>query len=396
MPDLTCFSVFDGLERMDERELEILCEALANSSTATRARHFFVTGNANCLYTVAQCTDLSLGKIVLDLTYPNREDVVLVTNSYLAGCDIFSGGNSSKELLEYKSSICDRLVQTVYGDYYILASRIRDIRHLSQGEIERVFSRADERRQDTIKYQLSIMAIRLSKQELLQLKDTLHFLAVLDILAAPMPHISVVEQYITRGGVSSVLLLTNRSAYSSLLTIDDQDYPSLATPEITTYLAICKKSEVTSTLPYESQDKQLATIQHFLAATFNPKALETHGFDEDFFHSRYRLSSLSQFTMEIDLIMANVAIRLIDCLAVATTIAKEIDEKEEQMQGLVALARRVLPEFFLRLDMSAVEDDVTIDLGVAAARLLLEKDLLNLFWPVQSLLQVRATWGLDI
>ena len=84
----------------------------------------------------------------------------------LAGCDLFSGRSSSHELLTYRSQVCDRLVRGVAGDYYLLSSRIRDIRHvLSQGEMDRVLDRADDKQHNTAEYQLSNLAMRLSKQE---------------------------------------------------------------------------------------------------------------------------------------------------------------------------------------------------------------------------------------
>ncbi len=407
IPDFTSFVVFDGADLMDEREVEILCEALACSGTTNRTLRILFTGDADCMHTIAEHIRLSMSKIALDHTYPNRKDVALVADAYLSGCDMFAGGAVSPEIVEYKADICERLVQTASGNYHLLRSRIEDIRHvLSQGEMERVLARMDKQGQGTVEHQLSNLALRLSKQELLQLKDILHLLAILQTIGEPMPHISAIEQYLIKGDGSPALLKANiLFAYSSLLIIDDQGYLSLTTSEITTYLTkVSKKSDVANALPSSGQKKQLETIHHFLSSTFNSQALESHGFDDEFFQSRSRASGLGQFAVDLDVIIANVFVRFLDCLLPSLNAQRtSSNEKKEQVRNFLALARGAMPKLLLRLSGSTtLDDDLRTDIGTTVVRcicqqdlMLLEQDLLDAFWPVKDLAQVRATWGED-
>ncbi|KAJ9634907.1 hypothetical protein H2199_008771 [Coniosporium tulheliwenetii] len=396
LADLSFFVIFDGLELLADEQLQILSKALASSKRANQGLRILLTGNASSLESVSHYAGDSFSKIALNSGYPNRSDITLVTEAELARCDYFSDGLDSPELLECMASIRNLLVQAVGGDYYLLQSQVREIRHLSSmGEINRVLSRADNDREATIKRHLSNLVIRVSDTELLKLRNALHLLAVLDILGAPMPHIAVLEQYLASGRASAATRTKILSAYSGLISTDAQGRLSLATDEITTFLLPILDTSQTIVSPTQKfRDKQLDAIKQFLNATFNPTTLKEHGIDDEFFESRSRLSSLSNFTVERNLAMAKVAIRFIDCLSeISTTQREQSTRKNQPWHSISVFVREVLPKLILHMDTSQLDDDLRTDLGTEITRLFFEDAMFDVFWPVEALSQAVTTWG---
>ena len=399
LPDFACFVILDGLELLAEEQLDILGKALALSQKASHVVRILLTGNAISLKVVSRLLGQSLPTIALASTYPNRSDVALVAEAELARCDLFSDVTNNPELLQFMYSIRDDLVNAVSGDYYLLHSRIRDIRHLLlTTEIKRVLDRADEDRQATIKRNLSNLAVRLLHDELSYLKDMLHFLAVLEILGVPMPHIAVLERYLTIGSMALPAESNNiQSAYSDLMSTDDQGHISLATDEIAVYLLSDPTAKSTdSNVPILPQDRQLDTIKHFLFSTFQASTLKEHGIDEDFFSSRERLQSVSTFVIERNLALARVAIRLIGGVAEYSSTQNQLSKAQKvQMHGLVTLAGKVIPQLVLEIDISKLDAITRNNLAVEIARLFLDNALLTVFWPVDTLAEAKLTWGMN-
>ncbi|KAI9758938.1 MAG: hypothetical protein M1840_003621 [Geoglossum simile] len=396
LKDFASFVIFDGLELLDDEQLRLLSEALASSKQANQGLRILLTGDAYSLNIVTRDLSHSLSIIALDSEYPNRSDVVLVAEAKLARCDFFTDSLDSPEVREYMASIRNRLVQAVGGDYYLLQSQIDEIRHLlSTSEINRVLTRADSDREATIKRHLSNLAIRVSKVELEKLRTMLHLLAVLEILGAPMPHTSVLDQYLSKGQASVLTGTKVQSAYSGLVSADAQGCISLATGEMITYLLgdLSASREVVNAAQ-TPQDKQLDAIKHFLNATFSPVLLKENGIDDEFFGSRRRLSSLSKFVVDSNLAMAKVAIRFIACLsAISTTQRQQTDHRKEPSHSFSALALEVLPKLLFKIDTSKLDSDVRTDLGTETARLFFDSAVSDLFWPVEASSQARATWG---
>jgi hypothetical protein len=396
LPNCSCFVVLDGLELLAEEQLDVLAEALAQSNRAHCDLRILLAGNAGSLSTITHRAGHSVPRIVLDGTFTNQQDVTLVTDKELARCDLFLNGASNPELQEFRSSIRERLVKAVRGDYFLLRSRIRDIRHLlSTSEIQRVLSRAGEDREVSIKRNLADLAVRLSKEELDDLKDILHFLAVLGKLRVPMPHPSVLELYLVKAEVSSEQKSKLQPAYFELLSVEKHGQISLATDAIASYLLPDLSTNLKDGMETQPPlDKQLAAIKLFLDATFSPEALKEHGIDDNFYQSRTRLQSVSTFIMDRNAAMAMVAIRLVDCLAtISTAPSRQSDTAKKQNQGLVALAGRVLPEILVTIDISTLNPTVRNVLAVEVGRLLLDSAVLDVFWPVTALSELRTTWG---
>ena len=393
----TCFVVLDGLDLVDElQELPVLCSIVAESSTARHSLRFLLTGNDKSLSTLTGCDHDSITRLPLDCTYPNSKDLALVADAHLAHCPLFLRGASGVELLEYKASVSKRLVEMVSGDYYILSSCLGDMRQaLSKIEVEQILRKADEKRQNTIARNLSSLSERLPNGELLQLKSTLQLLEVLDRLGIPMPRLSVVQQYLTRDGLS--LTLTKpmiELAYSSLLTVDDRDYLSLAIDEIADYLLVdSSDTEVTHALSQSGRNGQLKAIQQLLAVTFTQDALEAHGFNDAFFHAKRMSSDLSQFTVTWGTAMANTASRLIESFI--DLKEKNRYQKTRRTETVFELARELLPELLLRFQIDKLEESVKANLGTSLARLYLVEDTLAEFMAMEAHSQARDKWGAD-
>ncbi|KAL6703217.1 hypothetical protein ACN47E_010079 [Coniothyrium glycines] len=388
-----CYVVLDGLNFLDERDLASLGEALAVSSTATESLRILITGDAASLTTITRRYSQTLCSITLSSSYPNRRDVALVAEAHLADCGIFLGEERGTELLEYKADVCDRLVQITSGDYYILLSRIGDIRRvLSSDEVETVLNRTYERRHDAIAHNLSSLATRLSKGEVFQLRETLHLLSVLSRLGAAMPHLSVVERYLrSLGATPNLTKASIESVFPSLLALDDQENLALSTDDIAAYIIpALENGEALHTLSPPSHKGQLRAIQHVLAATFTPQTLETHGFDEAFFKAKMRHIDLSRFTTESDTAMANTIIHLVGCLADKQKLSIY---QTQQLDAIATLAREVLPAVLLQHDLNTLSEHTRVNFGVSLARLFLEDDLLETFLPVEVLSLARDTWG---
>ncbi|CAN9169492.1 unnamed protein product [Alternaria alternata] len=397
-PDSVSFVVFDGLEFLDDGQLHSLASVLASLKRAHRGLRILLTGNVSALKIVVGKLSHSLTAIALDSEYPNHSDVLLVTEAKLARCDFFADSLEDPEVRKYLASIRNRLAQAVSGDYYVLQSQIDEIQHLqSKSEIDRVLSRANNNREATIKRHLSNLAVRLSKAELKELRIILHFLAVLDRFDAPMPHASALDQYLSKGKGSVLSGTKVQSAYSGLLSADNQGCISLATEEMKAYLLRDVTTSQKGSYASEThRHKQLNPIKHLLDATFNETFLNENGIDEEFYESRKRLSKLSKFIVDRNLAMAKVAIRFIVCLSSgSSTQNRSTNHQQEPSHDINALAREVLPELLKDIDMSKLDDKLKIELGTETAPLFFNSAVADLFWQVEASSQVRTTWGED-
>ncbi|TLD07789.1 hypothetical protein PgNI_10312 [Pyricularia grisea] len=418
LPDCTIYIILDGLDHMAEEHLHVLSKVFGSSEASTKHLRILLTGTASTLSAISNNFAMPIPKIALDHTYPNQSDVALITESALLRCDFFcclvssSDSTSAASLREYMVATRDALVSRVHGDFYLLRSQLRALQHLlSTSEIERVLGRADQSRTGTIQHHLSDLAVRLSGNELLRLKDTLHLLAILEILGAPPASADVLGQYLGRGQFLTVSRRSSsQAAYAGLISVDPHGMLSLATGEIAGYLlpaAPLPTSPMGSALEQlqggspggatAPQDRQLAAIRSFLKDTFSEKALKTHGIDEEFFGERLRLCSLSDFVLERNAAMAVVAVNLVDCLAVMAVLrAREGDggrgDKEEEA-GVFALARAVLPKILTSIDVSRLHEKTRTDLGTEVARLFLSSAVFDIFWPVEALNEARVVWG---
>ncbi|KAJ8118468.1 hypothetical protein OPT61_g548 [Boeremia exigua] len=384
------YIVLDGLDLMDERRFAELCDVLAESDAGCQALRFLLTGNDFCLGTVTERTLYSVAKVSLDHTYPNSKDFMLVASAYLADCALFSKRTESDALLHYKTSVSERLVQMVSGDYYVLLSCIGDLRRArSQDEVERALRTANKKRQDAIQRNLSSLVELISNDQLLQLKRILHLLAVLHRLGVAMPHLSAVEQVLrTEFPLQKSDI---ESTYFSLLTLNDRNHLSLATNEIAEYLLVdSQDSEVThaQALHRSGRNGQLEAIQQFLTATFTQEALKAQGFDNDFFETRQRLSNLSQFVIDCDRAMANMVALLVEGLAYG-------DRGYKSANAVPALARELLPKILCRLKFDRLDDNEKFNVGLSLSKLFLAEDMLDKLLPFESQEQTTATWGED-
>ncbi|CAN9168897.1 unnamed protein product [Alternaria alternata] len=394
--DSMSFVVFDGLEFLEDEELDLLASVLASSKQAHRGLRILLTGSVSALKIVVGKLSHSLSTIALDSEYPNHRDVVLVTEAKLARCDFFADSLEDPKVRENLADIRDRLAPAVNGDYYVLQSQIDEIRHLqSKSEIERVLSRANNNREATIKRHLSNLAVKLSKEELKELRIILHFLAVLNKYDAPMLHASVLDRYHSKGKGSVLSGTKVQPAYSGLLSADTQGCVSLATDEMIEYLLRdVTTSQKGSYAPGKRRHKQLNPIKHLLDATFNDTFLKENGIDEEFYESRKRLSSLSKFIVDHNLAMAKVAIHFMVCLSSgSSTQSRLTNYQQEPSHDINALAREVLPKLLQDIDMSKLDDKVRIELGTETAPLFFDNAVADVFWQVEASSQVKTTWG---
>ncbi|EKJ68749.1 hypothetical protein FPSE_11080 [Fusarium pseudograminearum CS3096] len=393
LTDSSVFIILDGLEMLAKEQIQILSDVLASPNKANQGLRILLTGNTHCLEPVSQLVGHSLVKITLDNAYPHRGDVSLVAEAELARCDFFLDELDDPEVRECMARTRNSLVQAVSGDYYLLQSQIREIRHLwSTDEIDRVLNRAVKGRNATIERHLSNLAVRVSEKELFRLKDGLHLLAVLNILDAPMPHIVVLAQYLASGRDSATSRTKVRTAYSGLVSIDTEGYLSLATDEITSFLMPDMKSSQGSQAI--ASQTQTVNIKQAFYATFNPIFLEENGIDDEFFDSRSRLNHLAGFKVERNVAMAKVAIHFIDCLSkISTTQRKQTSHENHPLHSLSTFAREILPKLLQHIDTSQLVDPDRIDLGYQVTRLFFEDTMFDVFWPLETLSQYVTTWG---
>ncbi|KAF1918595.1 hypothetical protein BDU57DRAFT_566922 [Ampelomyces quisqualis] len=392
--DTTCFVVLDGLEHLDQRVYQDLRKALGASTTAGPSLRILLTGNATSLRDVVRAV-IPAGIITLDpQTYLNRGDLALVATNYLAECDFFQE-QDSEEMEQYMIEVRDRLVQTVSGDYYILSSRVGDMRRiLSRDEIEEVLGRVSGQRHNTVEANLFEVARRSSEKDLIQLKEVLYLLAILDRLDMPMPQLPIVQQYITRrGGSSNISRPAIITKYPSLLKIDDHDRIGLATSDIAAYLlGEFDDSDVTQALSPQRRDAQLKAIHQLLKETFVPSVLRVHGLDDRFFSAKLKQSDLGRFAVQRDAAMATLVTRLIDCLS---AFSNQPEAHVHATTGILALMRAVVVKVLLRLNVASLGNDAATELGSGLARLFFEEDLLGLLWPVGLVEHTTTTWGSD-
>ncbi|RFN52963.1 neutral amino acid permease [Fusarium flagelliforme] len=390
LTDLSVFIILDGLEMLAKEQLQILSDVLASPNKANQGLRILLTGNTRCLESVSQRVGHSLVKITLDNTYPHRGDVSLAAEAELARCDVFSDELDDPEVRECMARTRNSLVQAVSGDYYLLQSQLREIRHLwSTDEIDRVLNRAVKGRNATIERHLSNLAVRVSETELFRLRDGLHLLAVLNILEAPMPHIVVLGQYLASGRDSATSRTKVRTAYSGLVSIDTEGYLSLATDEMTSFLMPDMKASQAI-----ASQTQTVNIKQAFYATFNPTFLKENGIDDEFFDSRSRLNHLADFKVERNVAMAKVAIHFIDCLSkISTTQRKQTSHENYPLHSLSTFAREILPKLLQHIDTSQLVDPDRIVLGYQVTRLFFEDNMFDVFWPLEVLSQYVTTWG---
>ncbi|CAG7565366.1 unnamed protein product [Fusarium equiseti] len=388
--ELSVFIILDGLGMLANEQLQILSNVLASPNKAIQGLRILLAGNTRCLESVSRRVGHSLVKITLDNAYPHRGDVSLVAEAELARCEFFSDELDDPEVRECMARTRNSLVQAVSGDYYLLQSQIREIRHLwSIGEIDRVLNRAVKGRNATIERHLSNLAVRVSETELFKLRDGLHLLAVSNILDAPTPHIVVLEQYLASGRDSATSRIKVRTAYSGLVSIDTEGHLSLATDEMTSFLMPDMKASQAI-----ASQTQTVNIKQAFYATFNPIFLEENGIDDEFFDSRSRLNHLAGFKVERNVAMARVAIHFIDCLSeISTTQRKQTSHENHPLYSLSTFAREVLPKLLHRIDISQLVGHERIDLGIQVTRLFCEDTVFDVFWPLEALSQAVTTWG---
>lgn len=289
MTDTTCFVVLDGLEHLDQRVYHDLRGALQASTAADHSLRILVTGNATSLRSIVR-TVQPHGIISLDpQKYLNRGDLALVAAHYLTECEFFRE-QDGEDIEQYKIDVRDRLVHTVSGDYWFLTSRIGDLRQTqSKNEVEKVLSRGGGHRHNMVEANFFEITRRSSEEELIQLKEVLYLLAILDRLDIPMPRLSTVQQYVTRhGSTTNISRPTIVHTYPSLLVIDGHDRIGLATNDIAAYLVDqWDSSDVTQSLSPQKRGKFLIhevcvcetlltsyTLGCRCSAESNPAALE--------------------------------------------------------------------------------------------------------------------------
>ena len=394
LADSSFYIVLDGLNLIADAQLRILSEALASSNKAELGLRILLTGNANCLVHIPRFAHDSLSKISLGSGYPNRKDVVLVTEAELARCDYFSGNFDSPELREDMASVRNLLVKAVDGDYYRLHMRVDEIRHLSfKSEIDRVLSRASDDRETTIKRHFVNLAVRVSPAELAKFRYALHFLAVMNILGVSMPHSIVLEQYCATEQDSAASVKRALSADPGLISIDANGRLSLATNEISTFLLpTAETNQTTIQIPQHAREKQLEAIKQFLNATFLPSSLKEHGIDDEFFESRSRLSGLSNFIVERNVATTKVVIRLIDCLGEMSTKQREHNTCTNQPLHIFSdFVREVLPALMPHIDSSRLDDELRTDLGAVISRVFFEDTFSDTLWSLGAISQAVTT-----
>ncbi|KNG51777.1 neutral amino acid permease [Stemphylium lycopersici] len=392
MPELTCYIVLDGLDLMDEKEIGGLRDVLQRSSQANSGMRFLLTGNSTWLSAVTEHTGITTTRLSLHQGYPNSGDIALVAKESLSRCDLFTRALESED---FQANVSERLVQMVSGDYYILSWYTSSMRRASsRSEVERVMNRNHQSRQDVVLHDLSRLAKRLPEKDSLQLRQTLHLLAVLHHLGVAMPRLATVQDFVARDeGPSTMVRSTIESAYSCLLTIDHRNYLAFAAVEVAKYLLVDpRKTLVAHALLQNGSHAQLRAIQHFLTATFTAEALDAHGFSKEFFDSKETQSSaLSQFVVDWDTAMANTAVGLIESLG---NLRKNANgHQTEQTAAISALARDLLPKILFRLRTVQLNDDVGVKLGKSLATLFLEGDMLSVFLPVEAQKQTNDSWG---
>jgi hypothetical protein len=394
MPGLTCYIVLDGLDHMKEKESGSLHDVLQRSGPASLGMRFLLTGNSTWLGTVTKHTSVTTATISLREGSPTSKDIALVAKDSLSRCDYFTEtpGND-----DFQANVSERLVEMVSGDYYILSWYTSSMRHASsRSKVERVMSKKHQSRRDVVLHDLSRLAKRLPEKDSLELKDTLHLLAVLHHLGVTMPRLATVQDFVAGdGGTSTLVRSTIESTYSCLLTIDCRKYLDFAAIEIPEYLLVDPRETLAA--PWLLQDgshAQLRAIRRFLNETFTPKALYAYGFNDEFFKSKEnQISVLSQFIVDWDTAMANTAVRLIESLR---NLKKDIDGHwTKEAAALSALSRALLPKILFRLRTVRLSDDVGVNLGKSLATLFLESDMLNVFLPVEAQKQTNDSWGAD-
>jgi hypothetical protein len=392
IPDLTCYIVLDGLDLMDEKESGSLRDVLQRSGPASSRIRFLLTGNSTWLSTVTEHTSITAARLSLHEGYLHSKDIALVAKDFLSRCDLFRQALKNDD---FQANVSERLVQMASGDYYILSWYTSSMRRASsRSEVEGVMMRNHQSRQDVVLHDLSRLAKQLPRKDLLQLKETLHLLAVLNHLGVAMPRLAIVQDFVARDeDPSTVVKSTIESAYSCLLTIDHRNYLDFAAIEIAKYLLVDpRKNLVAHALLQNGSHAQLRAIQQFLTATFTPEALYAHGFNKEFFESKEKQSSaLSQFIVDWDTAMANTAVCLIESLG---NLEKNVNgHRNEQTTAMSGFARDLLPEILFRLRTVQLNDDVGVKLGMSLATLFLQDDMLNVFLPVEAQEQTNKSWG---
>lgn len=394
MPELTCYIVLDGLDLMDEKEYESLRDVLRHSGPASSGMRFLLTGNSIWLSTVTEHASIATSRLSLDKGYLNSGDIALVAKDSLSRCALFT---QALENDDYKADVSERLVKKVLGDYYMLSWYTSNMRRASsRSEVERVMNRNHQSHQGVVLHDLSHLAKRLPTHDLLQLKETIHLLAVLRHLEMPMPRLAIVQDFVARDeGSPTMVESTIESAYSCLLTIDHHNHLDFAAIEIDKYLLVdpCNSLVAHALLPNGSL-AQLQAMQLVLTETFSSDALNAHGFNKEFFESKEKQNLvLSQFIVDWDTAMANTAVRMIESLG--NLMKNANGHRTEQTAALSALARDLLPKILFQLRTVKLNDDVAVNLGMSLATLFLKHDMLNIFLPVEAQKQTNDTWGAD-
>ncbi|EUC28197.1 hypothetical protein COCCADRAFT_9383 [Bipolaris zeicola 26-R-13] len=394
MPELTCYIVLDGLDLLDEKEYESLRDVLRHSGPASSGMRFLLTGNSIWLSTVTEHASIATSRLSLDKGYLNSEDIALVAKDSLSRCALFT---QALENDDYKADVSERLVKKVLGDYYMLSWYISNMRRASsRSEVERVMNRNYQSHQGVVLHDLSHLAKRLPTHDLLQLKETIHLLAVLRHLEMPMPRLAIVQDFVARDeGSPTMVESTIESAYSCLLTIDHHNHLDFAAIEIDKYLLVDpRNSLVAHALLPNGSLAQLQAMQLVLTETFSSDALNAHGFNKEFFESKKKQNLvLSQFIVDWDTAMTNTAVRMIESLG--NLMKNANGHRTEQTATLSALARDLLPKILFQLRTVKLNDDVAVNLGMSLATLFLKHDMLNIFLPVEAQKQTNDTWGAD-
>lgn len=212
-------------------------------------------------------------------------------------------------------------------------------------------------------------------------------------LGVATPHLGVVEHYLASLDITTTLNKRNiESAYSNILVLDNQGHLALATDEIATYIMPARTDgEVARTLSPSGRKGQLKAIQHILKDTFTSETLEHHGFDEKFFNSKRKLLDINRFTIDIDIAMANLVIRLIVCLSHNQKLSMQ--HGKQQRDAIAELTREALPTIVLQHNLNTLDEHVKTSLGVSLATLFFADDLLGMFLPVEVLSQMQNAWG---